>query len=105
MHLGRPEIGDKMFDCAADLGPSMSISESPLNNGHEASDNGYNYRVLYDSILDDDEQRSSVEDLLFEKTGQHSSSVSSDSAFGDDLSHSYAFGVLPQLEQQSWTCA
>jgi len=78
-----------MFDHAVDLGPLTSISASPLN-GHEATD--YNHHVSYDSIMDD-EQRSSVEDSLFEKTGQHSP-VSSDSVFGDDMSHSYAVGLL-----------
>jgi hypothetical protein len=89
MHLGRPGIGDKMFDHAVDLGPLTLISASPLN-GHP--DNGYD-PASYDSILDD-EQRSSVEDSLFEKTGQRSS-VSSDSVFGDDMSHSYTAGLLP----------
>ncbi len=64
MHLGRPGIGDKMFDHAIDLGPLTSISASPPN-------------ASYDSIMDN-EQRSSLEDSLFEKTGQHSS-ISSDS--------------------------
>ena len=92
MHLGRPGIGDKMFDHAVDLGfPLTSISASPLDR-LEVSESGYN-QPSYDSILDD-EPRSSVEDSLFEKTGQHSS-VSSDYVFGDDMSHSYEDGLLP----------
>jgi serine/arginine repetitive matrix protein 2 len=91
LHLGRPGIGDKMFDRAVDLGPLTSISASPPT-GFEVSDSGYNH-TSYDSVMDD-EQRSSMEDSLFEKTGQRSS-VSSDSVFGDDMSHPYARGLLP----------
>jgi hypothetical protein len=47
IHLGRPGIGDKMFDHAVDLGPLTSISASPLN-GHEASENGYDHHAIYD---------------------------------------------------------
>ena len=32
MHLGRPGLGDKMFNNAADLGPLTSISASPPEN-------------------------------------------------------------------------
>ena len=90
MHLGRPGIGDKMFDRAVDLGPLTSISASLLNEFELSS--VYNHRTLYDSM--DNEQRSSVDDSLFEKTGQPSS-VSSDSVFGDNMSHSYPIGLLP----------
>jgi len=78
-----------MFDRAVDLGSLTSISASPPN-GFELS-SVYNHRTSYDSM--DNEQRSSVDDSLFEKTGQPSS-VSSDSVFGDNMSHSYAIGLL-----------
>jgi hypothetical protein len=74
MHLGRPGIGDKMFDHAVELGPLTSISASPPN-GFDLS-SAYNTHP-FDSIMDA-EQRSSVEDSLFEKTGQRRS-VSCDS--------------------------
>ena len=80
MYLGRPGIGDKMFDHAVDLGPLTSISASPPN-------------ASYDSIMDNG-QRSSMEDSLFEDTGQRCS-MSSDSVFGDDASHPYSLGLLP----------
>jgi serine/arginine repetitive matrix protein 2 len=69
MHLGRPGLGDKMFNNAADLGPLTSISASPpesaprLHVGNCSS---------FDSIIDD-EHRSSQEDSLFEKTHYRSS--------------------------------
>ncbi|KAK7047178.1 hypothetical protein VNI00_006844 [Paramarasmius palmivorus] len=83
MHLGRPGIGDKMFD-APDYGaPLTSISASPpeSNSGDNFGDR-FNARSYFDSILDVDQQ-SVVEDSLFEKTGQRSS-VSSESVFGND---------------------
>jgi len=92
MHLGRPGIGDKMFDHAVDLGPLTSISASPPDKV-EISDSHSDHRTSFDSILDD-EQRSSIEDSLFEKTG-HRSSISSDSVFGEDNSHPYQSGLLP----------
>ncbi|PPQ91217.1 hypothetical protein CVT25_001175 [Psilocybe cyanescens] len=103
MHLGRPGIGDKMFDNAAgaDHGPLPSISASPpesasasqLQFSHDAR------RRSFDSILDE-EQRSSrssmaedAEDSLFEQTGYRSSV--SDSVFGDDFAHQLRGGLLP----------
>ncbi|KAF9065359.1 hypothetical protein BDP27DRAFT_1424922 [Rhodocollybia butyracea] len=76
MRLGRPDIGDKMFDTAGNFGaPLPSISASPPGT-----------RTSYDSIMDGD-QRSSMDDSLFDKTG-HRTSVSSDSVFGyEDSSH------------------
>ncbi|KAJ3769941.1 hypothetical protein FB446DRAFT_766043 [Lentinula raphanica] len=90
MHIGRPGIGDKMFDTAANFGaPLTSISASPSGSEYSQS------RPSYDSIMDD-EPRSSVEDSLFDKTG-HRSSVSSESVFGYDDSSRYPDGhLLPQ---------
>ncbi|KAJ7667434.1 hypothetical protein B0H17DRAFT_254379 [Mycena rosella] len=74
--LGRPNLGDKMFD--ADHGmPLSAISASPPE-----SHSGLRNRSSFDSIIDE-ERRSSMEDSLFEKTG-HRSSMSSDSVFGYD---------------------
>ena len=92
MHLGRPGIGDKIFDHAVDLGPLTSISASPPEK-LDISDSHSDHRPSFDSILDD-EQRPSIEDSLFEKTG-HRSSISSDSVFGEDNSHPYQGGLLP----------
>ncbi|KAJ6511227.1 hypothetical protein DFH09DRAFT_999601 [Mycena vulgaris] len=76
--LGRPGVGDKMFDTAVDHGmPLRAISASPPE-----SRSGLRNRSSFDSIMDD-ERRSSMEDSLFEKTG-HRSSMSSDSVFGYD---------------------
>ncbi|KAJ6619274.1 hypothetical protein B0H10DRAFT_2216971 [Mycena sp. CBHHK59/15] len=76
--LGRPGVGDKMFDTAVDHGmPLRAISASPPE-----SRSGLRNRSSFDSIIDE-EHRSSMEDSLFEKTG-HRSSMSSDSVFGYD---------------------
>jgi hypothetical protein len=79
MHLGRPGLGDKMFNNAVDLGPLASISASPPESAHKLH---VGNRSSFDSIIDD-EQRLSQEDSLFEKT-HYRSSMSSDSVFGDD---------------------
>ena len=86
MYLGRPGIGDKIFDRAVNLGPLTSISASPLN-GHPTMDMHRMTRSW----------RSSVEDSPFEKIDQRSY-VSSDSVFGHDMSHSYAAGLLPPTQ-------
>ena len=90
MHLGRPGLGDKMFNNGNDHGPLTSISASPPESVarlHIAN------RSSFDSILDD-EQRSSMEDSLFEKTN-YRSSVSSEFVFGDVDSHPVQGGLLP----------
>jgi hypothetical protein len=82
VRLGRPGVGDKMFDTSADHGmPLTAISASPTGSIAEPQ---FANRTLYDfdSIMDDD-RGSSLEDSLFEKTGRRSS-VSSDSVFGYD---------------------
>jgi hypothetical protein len=76
--LGRPGVGDKMFDTAVDHGqPLRAISASPPESRSEMRDRS---SYDYDSIIDE-ERRDSMEDSLFEKTG-HRSSMSSDSVFG-----------------------
>ena len=77
MRLGRPGVGDKMFESAADHGPLTSISASPP----ESTAGDLAQKSSYDSILDDD--RRSTVDSIFDNTGQRSS-VSSDSVFGYD---------------------
>ncbi|KAF7327809.1 hypothetical protein MKEN_00360700 [Mycena kentingensis (nom. inval.)] len=86
--LGRPGVGDKMFDTAYDRGSRLSaISGSPAESEfHNASS--------YDSIIDGDEQRRSLEDSLFDKTGRRSS-MSSDSVFGYDDQHPQNGHLLP----------
>ncbi|KAJ3980260.1 hypothetical protein F5890DRAFT_1557848 [Lentinula detonsa] len=90
MHLGRPGVGDKMFDTAANFGaPLTSISASPPGSSYSQS------RASFDSLMDD-EPRSSIEDSLFDKTG-HRTSVSSESIFGyDDSSRYPERHLLPQ---------
>ncbi len=92
LHPARPGLGDKMFEGVSDHGPLSSISASPPENT-DVSRNLISHRASFDSIMDD-EQRSLMDDSLFEKTGQRSS-MSSDSVFGDDLSHPYQGGLLP----------
>ncbi|KAG5650532.1 hypothetical protein H0H81_011921 [Sphagnurus paluster] len=80
MRLGRPGIGDKMFDTAVEQGaPLTSISASPPES---VAERRYSNRSSFDfdSIIDQ-ERRSSMYDSLFEKTGDRSS-FSSDSVFG-----------------------
>jgi serine/arginine repetitive matrix protein 2 len=90
--LGRPGVGDKMFDTAVDHGmPLRAISASPPE-----SRSGVRNRSSFDSILDD-ERRSSTEDSLFEKTG-HRSSMSSDSVFGYDDHHPPNGHLLPPAQ-------
>ncbi|KAG6916979.1 hypothetical protein DXG01_004408 [Tephrocybe rancida] len=92
--LGRPGIGDKMFDKMFDSAgehglPLASISASP------AVDHRYDNRSSFDfdSIMDHERRSSIVEDSLFEKTGD-SSSVSSDSVFGCNDSRIPRSGLL-----------
>ncbi|KAF8878425.1 hypothetical protein BD779DRAFT_1663807 [Infundibulicybe gibba] len=92
MRLGRPGIGDKMFDTAADHGmPLTSISASPPESVAH-SNYGNRSSFDFDSILDND-RRSSMDDSLFEKTG-HRSSMSSDSVFGYDEAYPALRGAL-----------
>jgi serine/arginine repetitive matrix protein 2 len=91
-HIGRPGLGDKMFNNAADHGPLTSISASPPDSAampHIAN------RSSFDSIIDD-EQRSQ-EDSLFEKT-HYRSSIWSDSVFGDD--YPFQSGLFPPNQFQ-----
>ncbi|KAJ7042702.1 hypothetical protein C8F04DRAFT_1176309 [Mycena alexandri] len=85
--LGRPGVGEKMFDTAGGM-PLSAISASPPE-----SHSGRNNRSSFDSIIDE-ERRSSMEDSLFEKTG-HRSSMSSDSVFGYDELHPPNGHLLP----------
>ena len=90
IHLGRPGLGDKMFNNPADNGALTSISASPpesISRPHVGNRSSFDF----DSIIDD-EQRSSQEDSLFEKT-HYRSSMSSDSVFGDD--YHLQNGLLP----------
>ncbi|TFK33165.1 hypothetical protein BDQ12DRAFT_448473 [Crucibulum laeve] len=89
LRLGRPGIGDKMFDSDHAM-PLTAISASPSES---LAAPRFDNRSSFDSILDDD-RRSSMDDSLFEKTG-HRTSVSSDSVFGDDCFDPNQGGLLP----------
>ncbi|KIJ56218.1 hypothetical protein M422DRAFT_63159 [Sphaerobolus stellatus SS14] len=81
--LGRPGVGDKMFESAADGPmPLSAISASPPESV-VGSSNELAKVSSYDSILDED--RRSTVDSIFDRTGQRSS-MSSDSVFGYDES-------------------
>ena len=77
IHLGRPGLGDKMFNNAADHG---ALTSSPLDSTSRPCV-GNHSSFDFDSIIDD-KQRLSQEDSLFEKT-HYQSSMSSDSVFGE----------------------
>ncbi|KAJ7058075.1 hypothetical protein C8F01DRAFT_1149410 [Mycena amicta] len=87
--LGRPGVGDKMFDTAYDRSmPLSAISASPPESRSD-----FRNHSSYDSIMDEG-RGSSMEDSLFEKTG-HRSSMSSDSVFGYDDHHPPNGHLLP----------
>jgi hypothetical protein len=91
--LGRPGLGDKMFETAADHGmPLTSISASPPES---LAPEQLRNHSSFDSILDDD-RRSSMNDSLFDKTGNRSS-MSSDSVFGYDDHHPPQGHLLPSM--------
>ena len=99
-HLGRPGVGDKMFDSAPDSRmPLTSISASPPEN---ALGIPQGYRMSYDSILDNERRRSSTEfedrrsflDSIFDQTDDPSS-ASSESVFGYDELHPPQGNLLP----------
>jgi serine/arginine repetitive matrix protein 2 len=96
MRLGLPGLGDKRFEKCEQSMPLTSISASPPDS---VANERLGNRSSFDSILDND-RRSSMDDSLFDKTGQRSS-MSSDSVFGDDEQHpphSHLFNdhLLPQ---------
>jgi serine/arginine repetitive matrix protein 2 len=80
--LGRPGIGDKMFDTAEQSygAPLSAISASPSGSEMGRGD-GLGARSSFDSILDD--ARSSF-DSIFDRPANRASSVSSASIFGND---------------------
>ncbi|RDB27260.1 hypothetical protein Hypma_004359 [Hypsizygus marmoreus] len=97
MRLGRPGIGDKMFDTSADRMPLTAISASPPES---VAENRFRNRSSfdYDSILDD-ERRSSMDDSLFDKTGERTSDLSdsSNSVFGGNDARVSQGGLLPPV--------
>ena len=88
MRLGRPGVGDKMFESAADHGPLTAISASPP----ESVKADLARKSSYDSILDDD--RRSTVDSIFDHTGQRSS-MSSGSVFGYDANEPARGNLFP----------
>ncbi|KAL6299475.1 hypothetical protein BKA93DRAFT_870647 [Sparassis latifolia] len=83
--LGRPGLGDKMFD-NNDYGmPLSAISASPPGS---VAEDKLSRRASWDSVLDGG-KRSSMDDSLFEKV-EDRTSMSSDSVFGYDGRYAYA---------------
>ncbi|PSS31100.1 hypothetical protein PHLCEN_2v2356 [Hermanssonia centrifuga] len=78
--LGRPGLGDKMFQMDYGM-PLSAISGSPADS---TSSDQFHQRTTYDSIMDDD-QRSTMDDSLFEQTG-YKTTVSLDNVFDFDAS-------------------
>ncbi|KAJ8520630.1 hypothetical protein ONZ45_g2582 [Pleurotus djamor] len=94
MRLGRPGIGDKMFETSGDQGmPLTSITASPPGSASYDRTSGSMNPASYDSIFDND-RLSTVDDSIFDKTG-HRSSVSSEFVFGNDDSHAIPGRLLP----------
>lgn len=90
--LGRPGVGDKMFE-VHDYGmPLSAISASPPQSEYSR---GVADRTSFDSIMDDD-RRSSMDDSLFDETDRRSS-MSSEFVFGYDMQQPMARnpGLLP----------
>ncbi|KAF7437378.1 hypothetical protein PC9H_004217 [Pleurotus ostreatus] len=88
MRLGRPGLGDKMFETSGDQGmPLSAISASPPDSAVASRSNLSATRdsYEYDSIMDNDPV-STMDDSLFDKTG-YRNSLSSESIFGNDDSN------------------
>lgn len=97
MHLGRPGLGDKMFE--TDGQPLAAISASPDSPADSIDDYMHSIqqrmpgnRYSYDSILDD-EQRHTTRDSLLDRTDDYSS-MSDESIFGYH-GNSYQGHLLP----------
>ncbi|KAI0354136.1 hypothetical protein OH77DRAFT_1405859 [Trametes cingulata] len=88
-HLGRPGLGDKMFETSRGA-PLSAISASPESTYSNPEAN----RTSWDSIMDND-RYTSVEDSIFEKT-RNRTSVSSESVFGFDPYAQYGCGQPSQ---------
>jgi serine/arginine repetitive matrix protein 2 len=90
--VGRPGIGDKMFNHSDHGMPLAAITASPTESTIDKSA-GNRTSFDYDSIIDGD--RGLADDSLFEKTG-HRMLVSSDSdsvfGYNDHIQHG---GLLP----------
>lgn len=101
MRLGRPGLGDKMFETAAPGGPLTSIMASPLED-QEDRDYSYSgrYGSSYDSLMDGTQQSSAEPDSLFEQTGYKSELVSDDSVFFDASSRCVVQRQMPRVQGQ-----
>ncbi|KXN81385.1 hypothetical protein AN958_04774 [Leucoagaricus sp. SymC.cos] len=100
MRLGRPGIGDKMFETADQAVPLSSISASPPGTTSESfSQQVSNQPNSYDSVMDDDRRVSlDATDSIFEKTGQRTSVISEKSFFGHDGGSHFQPGLLPPYQ-------
>jgi serine/arginine repetitive matrix protein 2 len=93
--LGRPGIGDKMFDTAADQGmPLTLISVSPPESLDLGRRGNFPIPCLIQFLMMNEGRRCQMDDSLFDKMG-HRSSMSSDSVFGYDDSHPEQGHLLP----------
>lgn len=92
MHLGRPGLGDKMFERDNQM-PLSAIAASPCESVFaKAQRNANRSSFDYDSIIDHREGGSN-EDSLFDRS-EYRSSMSSD-LFGNDFSQPNSNGLLP----------
>lgn len=98
MRLGRPGLGDKMFDVADQAMPLASISASPTDSMSESL--SFQFRQpTFDSIMDDERRMSvDVSDSIFNKTGQRTSVTSDVSLFGRDDDACIQPGHLPSYQ-------
>ena len=92
MHLGRPGLGDKMFERDNQM-PLSAIAASPCESVFaQAQLRGNRSSFDYDSIIDDREGGSN-EDSLFDRSD--SRSMMSADFFGNDFSQPNQSGLLP----------
>jgi hypothetical protein len=98
MRLGRPGIGDKMFETTDQAMPLTSISASPSGSTSESfCQQMFHQATSFDSIIDSDRRTSvNVSDSIFDKTGNRTSVSSEDSLFGHDNGSRFQPGLLPR---------
>ncbi|KAJ3573255.1 hypothetical protein NP233_g2552 [Leucocoprinus birnbaumii] len=98
MRLGRPGLGEKMFDNGDQAISLAAISASPTDTSPESLSAQF-LHPTYDSIMDDDKRMSlDVTDSIFDKTGHRASVVSEVSLFGQEDDACVQPGHLPSYQ-------